>query len=158
MVSTIFPTWPHLLFGVIEPISLIAGWALPIIDLNWFILDQAPNPDLISDAIHPSSIALAYQLANLYGLLFLLGVGICYTTTEPKVLRNYLFCLAVADFGHIYVTYLAMGAEATFDVAGWNLLTWGNISITGFLFVNRLAYLAGVFGDAKSPLEDKKRT
>lgn len=56
------------------------------------------------------------------------------------------------------MTYLAMGAEATFDVAGWNLLTWGNISITGFLFVNRLAYLAGVFGDAKSPLEDKKRT
>lgn len=111
---------------------------------------------MISDTVHPSSIALAYQLANLYGLLFILGVGICYTTTEPKVLRNYLFCLAVADVGHIYVTYLAMGADAFFYVAGWNLLTWGNVSITGFLFANRVAYLAGVFGDAKAPLEEKK--
>jgi len=112
---------------------------------------------LISDVIHPSSIALAYQLANLYGLLFLLGVGICYTTTEPKVLRNYLFCLAVADFGHIYVTYLAMGTGAFFDVSEWNLLTWGNISITGFLFLNRLAYLTGFFGDAKAPVEGGKK-
>lgn len=49
-----------------------------------------------------------------------------------------------------------MGADAFFYVAGWNLLTWGNVSITGFLFANRVAYLAGVFGDAKAPLGEKK--
>lgn len=132
-----------------------------MIDLNWFILDQTPNTSSTTStsttSIHPSSIALAYQLANLYGLLFLLGVAICYSTSEPKVLRNYLICLAIADFGHIYATYLAMGWEAFVDVAGWNLLTWGNISITGFLFVNRLAYLWGVFGVAKSVKGGKKR-
>lgn len=50
-----------------------------------------------------------------------------------------------------------MGWEAFVDVAGWNLLTWGNISITAFLFVNRLAYLWGVFGVAKSVKGGKKR-
>ena len=136
----------------------IAGWSLPMIDLNWFILDQTPNTSSTAPAsIHPSNIALAYQLANLYGLLFILGVAICYSTSEPKVLRNYLICLAIADFGHIYVTYLAMGWDAFVDVAGWNLLTWGNISITAFLFVNRLAYLWGVFGVAKSVKGGKKR-
>lgn len=84
-------------------------------------------------------------------------MAICYSTSEPKVLRNYLICLAIADVGHIYATYLAMGWEAFVDVAGWNLLTWGNVSITAFLFVNRLAYLWGVFGVAKSVKGGKKR-
>lgn len=32
------------------------------------------------------------------------------------------------------------------DVGGWNVLTWGNVGITGFLFLNRIAYFLGVFG------------
>jgi hypothetical protein len=33
-------------------------------------------------------------------------------TTEPRVLRNYLIGLAIADVGHVYATYLAMGWDA----------------------------------------------
>ncbi|RJE21578.1 hypothetical protein PHISCL_06098, partial [Aspergillus sclerotialis] len=85
-------------------------------------------------------------LSNLYGLLFLLGVAVCYTTSEPKVVRNYLVCLAIADVGHIYYVYKALGWDAFADVGSWNVLTWGNVGITGFLFLNRVAYFLGIFG------------
>jgi hypothetical protein len=73
------------------------------------------------------------------------------------VLRNYLIGLAIADVGHIYATYLAMGWGAFVDVGTWNALTWGNIGVTGFLFVNRLLYLGGVFGTAKAPKAPGKK-
>ncbi|RDW86211.1 uncharacterized protein DSM5745_02853 [Aspergillus mulundensis] len=159
MPATIFPTWPHLVFAVFEPITLIGGWLAPIFDLQGFVLDQIPSSPVPKELeIHATSFALAYQLANLYGLMALLGAGVFYATSEPNVLRNYLGALAIADVGHIYVTYLAMGPGLFFDVAKWNALTWGNVGVTGFLFVNRLLYFLGVFGYAQGvPVEKQKK-
>jgi hypothetical protein len=126
----------------------IGGWALPFWDLKAFITDQIPGLTG-PESIHPTTAALAFQLANLYGLLSILGIGICYSTTEPRVLRNYLYALAIADVGHIYVTYCCMGHDRFVDVMNWNVLTWGNVGITGFLMINRIAYLAGLFGEAR---------
>lgn len=81
----------------------------------------------------------------------LVGIGVLHTTTEPKVLRNYLMGLAFADIGHVCATYLAMGWDAFADVGAWNALTWGNVGATGFLFINRVLYLSGAFGTAKAP-------
>ncbi|KAF7157720.1 hypothetical protein CNMCM6106_003573 [Aspergillus hiratsukae] len=155
-MSTIFPTWPHILFAVIEPITLICGWALPFWDLKGFITDQVPGLTG-PESIHPTSAALAFQLANLYGLLCILGIGICYSTTEPRVLRNYLYALAIADVGHIYVTYCCMGHDRFVDVMNWNVLTWGNVGVTGFLLINRIAYLVGLFGEARGPANKNRR-
>ncbi|KAJ5623098.1 hypothetical protein N7490_011703 [Penicillium lividum] len=149
-MPTIFPTWPHIIFGILEPISLVAGSLAPIFDLDGFISGQTPHVQAPTIQ-HPSSIALAYQLGNLYNLLFLVGVGVLHTTTEPKVLRNYLIALAIADIGHVYATYVAMGWDAFMDVGAWNALTWGNIGATAFLFVNRVLYFMGLFGQAKAP-------
>ncbi|KAJ5692361.1 hypothetical protein N7462_001784 [Penicillium macrosclerotiorum] len=148
-MPTILPTWPHILFGIVEPISLVLGSLGPIYDLDGFISGQAPHVD--APAPHPSSVALAYQLGNLYYLLFLVGAAVLHTSTEPKVLRNYLIALAIADVGHVYATYLGLGWDAFVDVGAWNALTWGNIGATGFLFINRIAYFLGVFGVAKAP-------
>ncbi|KAF9889785.1 hypothetical protein FE257_006875 [Aspergillus nanangensis] len=150
MTTTILPLWPHILFAILEPLSLIGGWLLPILDLNSFITDQIPQLVATHSTIHPTSVALAYQLANLYGLLCILGLAIVYSTTEPIVLRNYFIALAVADVGHIYVTYLAMGWATFKDVGAWNVLTWGNVGVTTFLLMNRILYLGGVFGVARA--------
>ncbi|KAA8645712.1 hypothetical protein EYZ11_010827 [Aspergillus tanneri] len=149
MRTTILPYWPHLLFAVIEPITYIYGWLLPIHDLNTFILDQAPNT-AAPGSIHPSAIVLGYQLANLHGLLCLLSMGVYYYTNEPKILRNFVFCLALGDLGHIYGTYLGLGWDVFCDFHAWNFLTWSNIILTAFLFVNRVLYLCGYFGYAKA--------
>lgn len=38
----------------------------------------------------------------------MVGVGILYTTTEAKVVRNFMLACASADIGHLYVTYAVM--------------------------------------------------
>ncbi|PLB39235.1 uncharacterized protein BDW47DRAFT_103276 [Aspergillus candidus] len=157
MPTTILPTWPHILFAVLEPLSGIGGWVVPFNDgLTRFILEQVPSV-APPETIHPSSVALAGQLVNLYGLLAVLCVGIVYSTNEPKVLRNYLACLCFSDVGHIYANYVAMGPEAFLNVQGWNALGWGNIAVTAFLFVNRVLYLLGVFGYAQAPKASLKQ-
>lgn len=94
----------------------------------------------------------------MYGVTFLLSVGICYSTTDPKVLRNYIFCLALGDVGHCYATYIAMGREAFLDIARWNLLTWGNLGVSACLVVSRVAYLLGAFEEAKVTKGNGKKT
>jgi hypothetical protein len=53
-----------------------------------------------------------------------------YTTTEPKVVRNYVIALLLGDIGHLAVTLYIMGYERFVDVSKWNALTWGNIAAT----------------------------
>ncbi|RAH83105.1 hypothetical protein BO86DRAFT_279988, partial [Aspergillus japonicus CBS 114.51] len=155
-MPSILPPWPNLIFGILEPISLIAGALSPLINLPAFITDQIPqahahahppgqsNP--IPTPIQPQSISLAYQLGNLYGLLALLGLGILRTTTEPAVIRRYLLALLVADVGHIAATGWGMGWARFGDVGGWNALTWGNVAVTAFLGVQRVLFLGGWLG------------
>ncbi|KAF4771321.1 hypothetical protein HAV15_004464 [Penicillium sp. str.  len=71
-MPTIFPTWPHILFGIPEPISLSTlppnhaltlngalRQCLSLYDLQGFIAGQTPT--IAAPAtLHPSSIALAY--------------------------------------------------------------------------------------------------
>ncbi|PGH12152.1 hypothetical protein AJ79_04446 [Helicocarpus griseus UAMH5409] len=87
----------------------------------------------------------------------LAGVGVLYSTSELKVIRNYLIALAIADLGHIYATYLGIGFDGLVNVMQWNDLTWGNVGASAALFLNRIAYLSGAFGYAKAP-DDAKKT
>ncbi|WEW57490.1 hypothetical protein PRK78_002957 [Emydomyces testavorans] len=133
----------------------LAGWGIAFYDTQKFVVGQAPNA---KEALipHPSVKILAYQLGNLYLLLLFVGVGVLYFTSEAKVIRNYLIALAIADVGHIYSTYLGIGWKALIEVNKWNDLMWGNVGISTFLFVNRVAYLLGMFGNASGLRSGKK--
>ena len=73
------------------------------------------------------------------------------------MVRNFLLACAIADVGHVYVTYLGMG-EDFWDVARWNGLAWGNIGATGSLFVVRCLYLLGAFGEDRIHKDTKLDT
>jgi len=148
-MSTILPAWPNFVFAILEPLSLIGGWLAPFYDLQKFVAGQVPASP--TPPIAPSVSVLALQLGNVYLLLMMLGVAVCYTSSEPKVVRNYLIALAIADLGHIYSTYVGLGWDNFIDVQNWNNLAWGNIGASAFLFVNRILYLLGAFGSAKAP-------
>ncbi|PYI01842.1 hypothetical protein BO78DRAFT_433302 [Aspergillus sclerotiicarbonarius CBS 121057] len=123
---SILPPIPYLIFGILEPISLLAGTLYPHLSPRDFIISQIPsNPDT-SSTITPSSLSLAYQLSNIYFLLAILGISLLHSTSEPLVVRNYLGCLAVADLTHILAVGWGMGWERFVDWREWNLLTWGN--------------------------------
>jgi hypothetical protein len=60
----------------------------------------------------------------------MIGVAVLYSTTEAKVVRNYVIALWLADIGHVVITCYVMGGEQAIDIANWNAMAWGNIGAT----------------------------
>ncbi|MCJ1452263.1 hypothetical protein MMC28_002605 [Mycoblastus sanguinarius] len=144
-MTSILPPIPRFVFTIFEPLALTAGYISPMLNSHSFVSTQLPS--VTPTALTATNRILALQLGNVYGLLAMIGVGILYTTTEPKVVRNFLLACAVADVGHLWVTYAVMGYRDFFDVGGWNSMGWGNIGVTAALFIARILYLVGAFGE-----------
>ncbi|MCJ1301156.1 hypothetical protein MMC08_003955 [Hypocenomyce scalaris] len=146
-MTTILPPFPRFVFTIFEPVSLVAGFLAPFLNLPHFVHSQVPATASALTPISPSTRVIALQLGNVYGLLALVGLAVLYTTTEPKVVRNYVIALAIADIGHLIVTGQALGWEGVVNVPGWNDMAWGNVGVTAGLFVTRVGYLMGSFGE-----------
>ncbi|RYP71590.1 hypothetical protein DL771_004716 [Monosporascus sp. 5C6A] len=143
------PAFPRIVFTIIEPISLISGALGPFIDADWFIKSQASasiSTSSPNQAYDINARVVAQQLGNIYFLLCLLGVAVLWTTSELRVVRNYLLAAWVADISHVWLTCRALGWAHTVDVVAWNAMTWGNVGFTTFLFLTRTAWFLGLFG------------
>ncbi|KAK3367032.1 hypothetical protein B0T24DRAFT_634574 [Lasiosphaeria ovina] len=143
------PTFPRFVFTIAEPISLVFGAIYAIAWPDWFTAEQLGTPAAALTALTGHSRVVARQLGNCYGLAFLVAVAVLYSTSEPRVVRNYLVALWLADIGHVAISCLALGRDQALAVADWNILAWGNIGITAFLFFTRTAYFLGLFGPDK---------
>jgi hypothetical protein len=55
----------------------------------------------------PQAQILAYQLGNIYGLMCILGISILSITSDPRIVKAYIVCLAIADIGHIGMKHSA---------------------------------------------------
>lgn len=154
-MATILPTVPHLVFTIIEPLSLVAGFVAPIIDTQGFVNQQIPST-ILSTPLTATNRILALQLGNVYGLIGMIGIGVLYSTSEARVVRNYLLACAIGDVGHLWFTYVGMGHDAFVDVQGWNSLVWGNIGFTLFLLIVRVLYLSGLLGEDRVVESTKK--
>jgi hypothetical protein len=73
---------------------------------------------------------VALQLGNIYLLLAMVGIAVLYSTTEAKVVRNYVIALWLADIGHVAITCYVMEYKRMVDIGNWNSMTWGNIGAT----------------------------
>ncbi len=102
------PPIPRFTFTIFEPIALVVGYLSPILDIRGFINSQLPSTSITITSPTATNRILALQLGNVYGLLAMIGVGVLYTTSEAKVVRNYLLACAIADVGHLYVTCAVM--------------------------------------------------
>jgi len=149
-MTSVLPPIPKLVFTVLEPLSLVAGFAAPFVSPEWFVASQIASSPL--EAISPNARLVAYQLGNVYLLLALVGIAVLYTTTEARVVRNYIIALWIADVGHVGATYHVIGYERFVNVSQWNSMAWGNIGATAVLFSFRTAYLLGLFGGDRLPL------
>ncbi|KAI1380016.1 hypothetical protein F4677DRAFT_408285 [Hypoxylon crocopeplum] len=153
------PAFPRTIFTIIEPISLVGGFLGPLLDANWFIAQQLDKPSGITTSYDDNARLVALQLGNTYGLLFLIGVAVLYTTTELKVVRNYIIALWIADITHVGLTCWALGYDQVVDVSSWSAVTWGNVGFTTFLCLTRTAWLLGLFGpDRQIATAPKKKT
>ncbi|PBP17538.1 hypothetical protein BUE80_DR011529 [Diplocarpon rosae] len=154
-MTSILPPIPRFVFTVFEPISLVAGCLGAWISAEWFAAEQVPNSARV--ALSSNSSILAYQLGNCYFLLALVGLGVLYSTTEAKVVHNYVIALWVADISHVGITYWMINHDQKINVADWNTTTWGNIGVTAFLFLVRTGYLLGLFGSDRYPILPQKK-
>ncbi|KAK3115005.1 hypothetical protein LTR53_006090 [Teratosphaeriaceae sp. CCFEE 6253] len=136
--------WPTALFGAIEPALLLWAYYALLQDPKQFYLDQVPHSTLAEASFTPQAELLVLLLGNVYLLLALLAL-ICIWTPHRSVADRYLLAVAVADLGHIYATYRVWGSDF-WDWTQWNDMMWGNVGVSAFLHVNRLATVLGVFG------------
>ncbi|KAB8356550.1 hypothetical protein FH972_024132 [Carpinus fangiana] len=112
---------------------------------------EPPHP------LFPTEHVMAMQMGNLYLLACMIGLAVLYTTTEARVAHAYIWALWIADIGHVGVTAWAMGWRQVTDIAGYNSMAWGNIGATVFLFATRTAYLIGLLGQDRLPVNQRKK-
>ncbi|EME45213.1 hypothetical protein DOTSEDRAFT_112227, partial [Dothistroma septosporum NZE10] len=145
MPYSCLPTYPLILFGIIEPALLIWAYTTGMRDPVRFFSDQAPNHTLAPTCFNPQAEALTLQMLNVLLLLAPMALVCCWNINTPTT-KWYLMSVAVADLGHVYATYRGVGRAYFITPAGWNNLVWGNVGVSAFLHVNRLMTLIGVFG------------
>jgi hypothetical protein len=137
---------PYRIFFIyIEPISALAGAYYAAIHPSHYLLDLvSPTQGNFSRAVldTPTRMSLS-QLANLY-LLFALNEHLILSSTSSlKIWSRLLFCLLVADLGHL-ATMIPAGPEIFWNVSKWNAMAWGSV---GFVYLGatlRSCFLAGV--------------
>ncbi|KAL2020016.1 hypothetical protein VTK56DRAFT_8919 [Thermocarpiscus australiensis] len=141
----------RLFFLLIEPIATLVGayyahFRQPTyLELTHAV--SAPSPVPLG-----TSIAMS-QLANLYFAFAISEALVLRSTSDLRVWKTLLFCLLVADFGHLY-TVRVLGPQIYWSVSEWNAIDWGNIP---FVYVGasmRIAFLLGVgFGGKRTAVK-----
>ncbi|KAJ3802252.1 hypothetical protein GGU11DRAFT_673257 [Lentinula aff. detonsa] len=151
-MSTI-PFFPYTVFFLyIEPLSALAGAYYAAFKPQDYLGDLSLS-NAIANPIIPlvttqMNMALL-QLANLYLLFALNEHLVLSSTTSIKTWKRMLFCLLIADFGHL-LSMVPLGTDVFWKVWEWNAMVWGSV---GFVYLGaslRISFLCGL-GSVSSP-------
>lgn len=50
----------------------------------------------------------------------MIGIAVFQSTTEPKVVRNLVIAMWIADITHVAVSVYGLGLPMSLDIAKWN--------------------------------------
>ena len=129
-------------FLYIEPFSTLVG-------AYYSFFQQQTYLDLTNDISSPkngipvSTQIVLTQLANLYLCFALNEALVLRFTPDLRVWRVLLFCLLIADIGHLYSVH-AVGWYVYWDVTRWNSIDWGNVAFVYAGATMRLCFLTGL--------------
>ncbi|TDL30144.1 hypothetical protein BD410DRAFT_780682 [Rickenella mellea] len=140
------PFFPYRVFFLyIEPVSALVGAyyaAFRPAEYLQLLTMKPLSPVGIEQLSMPVSMSL-FQLANLY-LLFALNERLVLSSTDSiKTWKRVLFCLFIADLGHL-LTMAPLGGEVFWRFWEWNAMIWGSV---GFVYAGatmRLCFLLGL--------------
>jgi len=96
-------------------------------------------------------------MGNVLLLLAAMAI-ICCWTKHSEIAFWYLVAVGIADFGHIFATYKAVGPNYFWDLGQWNDMMMGNVGCSAFLNINRWLTVLGVFGSLKAHTGRAKRS
>ena len=146
VMGDVIPFPYRFFFLYIEPISALAGMYYAAIHPSDYLLDLVSpiqsDFNRAAAALDTPTRMTLFQLSNLY-LLFALNEHLVLSSTSSmKTWKRLLFCLLVADFGHL-ASMIPAGTEIFWNVSKWNAMAWGSV---GFVYLGaslRLCFLAG---------------
>ncbi|OIW33176.1 hypothetical protein CONLIGDRAFT_163593 [Coniochaeta ligniaria NRRL 30616] len=131
----------RLFFLLIEPISALVGAYYAYFGQDEYLrlthAASAPSPIPLGTSITMS------QLANLYFFFAINEALVLRSTSDIRVWKTVLFCLVIADLGHLY-TVRGLGPEIYWSFTKWNAIDWGNIPFVYLGATMRLAFLANI--------------
>lgn len=136
------PWWYRWFCLYIEPLSTLIGAYYAFLQQQTY-LDLTHAPSSPATGIPVATSIVLSQLANLYFCFCLSEALVLRSTANVRVWRRFLFCLLVADLGHVY-SVRPLGWQIYWDVHRWNAIDWGNL---GFVYVGaatRIAFLLGI--------------
>ena len=128
----------RIFFLYIEPISALVGAYYSAFEPQVY-LDLTHAPTAPKYGIPTSTSIILAQLSNLYFLFAINEALVLRATKDIKVWCTVLFCLLVADLGHLY-SVSVLGSQVYWDVPSWNAIDWGNV---GFVYMG--AVMRGSF-------------
>ncbi|KKY28972.1 hypothetical protein UCDDS831_g00057 [Diplodia seriata] len=136
----------------------VAGFLGPLLSPRFFAASQLATSKVAAEAHELTSTEhiLALQLGNAYLLLGMLGVFILNTSLDLPTVKAYLAALWLGDIGHVLITAWGLGIKGTFNILGWNAVTWGNVGFTVMLFTFRSLYFLGFFDKEKNGRKSKQ--
>lgn len=153
-LSTAIPKPYRYIFLYVEPASAVVGayysYAQPQIYLDLTHAASAPR-----SGIPLATRIVLTQLSNLYFLFALNEALVLRATTDLRVWQTVLFCLLVADLGHLF-SVSALGPQIYWNIAHWNAIDWGNV---GFVYLGaamRISFLLG-YGFPKTSTRSSAR-
>ncbi|KAK0713731.1 hypothetical protein B0T26DRAFT_678028 [Lasiosphaeria miniovina] len=149
MARSTLPTFPLIVFGIIEPALLIVAYVTAMRDPATYFADQAPNYAVNAGQFVPQALGLTLQMANVLLLLALLA-WVCCWSRDPATARGFLVAVAFADWGHLYAVYRTVGLDLFLNPAAWNGNVAGNIGASAVLNVLRWLTVFGVFGPVQA--------
>lgn len=132
----------QLFFLYIEPISALVGSYFAAGQPAVYLTLLSPSstfPNIAHTQPDTPTLISLYQLSNLYLLFALNEHLVLSSTTSLLTWRRLLFCLLVADFGHL-ATMIPLAREKGFEEVfvkfwEWNAMEWGSV---GFVYVGAL--------------------
>ena len=128
-------------FLYIEPLSTLVGAYYSSYDQQTYLnLTHAGSSP--KEGIPISTQIVLLQLSNLYLLFAINEALVLRVTSDLKIWRMLLFCLLVADLGHLY-SVSALGLQIYWNVLGWNAIDWGNVAFVYAGATVRMFFLLG---------------
>ena len=128
-------------FLYIEPFSALLGayyaFSQPEIYLDLTHAASSPKVD-----IPISTQIILGQLSNLYLFFAMNEALVLRATFDLRVWRTTLFCLLVADIGHLY-SVRSLGLQIYWNISQWNSIDWGNIGFVYLGAATRISFLLG---------------
>ena len=137
-------------FLYIEPISAFYGAYYAYFQPQTY-LDLTHAASSPKHGISTSVQIVLAQLANLYFLFAINEALVLRTTSDLRVWRTVLFCLLIADLGHL-CSVQAAGWHIYWNVSSWNAIDWGNVA---FVYIGASMRLAFLLGFGVGPSKEK---